>query len=172
MLAPIRIHLVKGIEVGRGNGPLGYVIHYRQFDPTHKSPSLRCTVRTVLCVIIRYPLELVEDSFRRGRCSCDVHSQGRSAPLGKERPCIDVHFPLSPLLCKIDAMMLASELGQKYTIRDLKPFAKLIVCSLLELLHQFLTSLGVGSTTSLVSRPSIATSRRFRRADKELHCHS
>ncbi len=37
---------------------------------------------------------------------------------GKERPCIDVRFPPSPLLHKIDAMTLASELGQKYATRN------------------------------------------------------
>ncbi len=63
-------------------------------------------------------LTLVGDSFSRGRCSCDVHSQGRSAPPGKEQPCIDVRFPPLPLLYKIDAMTLASELGQKYATQN------------------------------------------------------
>ncbi len=63
-------------------------------------------------------LALVEDSFCRGRCSCDVHSQGRSALPGKERPCIDVRFPPSPLLYAHDTMTLASELGQKYATQN------------------------------------------------------
>ncbi len=46
--------LEKGIEVGCGNGPLGFFIRYGEFDPTYESPSLRCMARTVLCVASRY----------------------------------------------------------------------------------------------------------------------
>ncbi len=54
MLAPVRIRQVKGIEVGSGNGPLSFCICYGECDPNHESPSLGCTVRTVLCVINKY----------------------------------------------------------------------------------------------------------------------
>ncbi len=71
------------------------------------------------CIVCDHEvLALVEDSFHRGRCSCNVHSQGCSAPSGKEQPCIDVRFSLSPLLYTLDAMTLASELGQKYTTQN------------------------------------------------------
>ena len=71
------------------------------------------------CIVRDYEvLVLVEDSFHQGRCSCDIHSQGHSAPSGKERPRIDVHFLPSPLLYALDAMTLASELGQKYATQN------------------------------------------------------
>ena len=44
----------KGIGVGSGNGPLGYGIHYGEYDPNYESPSLGCTVHTVLYVTTKY----------------------------------------------------------------------------------------------------------------------
>ncbi len=46
--------LGKGIEVGCGNGPLGFFIRYGEFDPTYESPSLGRTALTVLCVALKY----------------------------------------------------------------------------------------------------------------------
>ncbi len=46
--------LEKGIEVGSGNGPLGFFIRYGEFDPTYESPSLGRMALTVLCVALRY----------------------------------------------------------------------------------------------------------------------
>ncbi len=63
-------------------------------------------------------LTFVEDSFHWGRCSCGAHRLGRSAPLGKERPSTDVRFPPSPLFVILDALTLASELGQKYATQN------------------------------------------------------
>ncbi len=73
----------KGIEVGSGNSSLGYCIHYGECDPKLQEPFSQtygphCTVHG------HEVLTLVEDSFRRGRCSCDIHSQGHSALPGKE----------------------------------------------------------------------------------------
>ncbi len=46
--------LGKGVEVRSGNGPLGFFIHYGEFDPNYESPSLGHMALTVLCVALRY----------------------------------------------------------------------------------------------------------------------
>ncbi len=46
--------LGKGVEVRSGNSPLGFSIHYGEFDPTYKSPSLGRMALTVLCVATKY----------------------------------------------------------------------------------------------------------------------
>ncbi len=51
---PIRIRQGKGIVVRSENGPLGFCIHYGEYDPTYESPSLGRTALTVLCVALRY----------------------------------------------------------------------------------------------------------------------
>ncbi len=55
-LAPVRLTKGKGVVARSGNGPLGFNIHCKEFDPNYESPSLGHMAHTVLCMALRYSL--------------------------------------------------------------------------------------------------------------------
>ncbi len=126
-LAPIRICWIKVLTLGVGTVPSDSVsVMESMIQPMR---ALLSDIRSALYCAWPLSTHVVEDSFHRGRCSCGVCSQGRPDPWGKGWPCVDVHFPPSPLLYKIDVMMLASELGQKYATQNY-PSQGTLICKL------------------------------------------